>query len=399
MKKANHSLHNWIKIKLMLKKWYFLFFLFYACESGEQANVQLIVDQVAQKHAPDSRTVRFDIQVASEGNNLVLKGETNLVEARNELLQELAQENIEIIDSIQMLPTADLEGKKGVVQISVANLRSDPAHSAELATQALLGTPLNVLKKQGSWFLVQTPDNYIAWLDEGGFSLMDQSAYDRWVQGEKLVYTASMGFCYDQQGVEVSDLVAGNILKLDSIEDDRYRVGFPDGRQAYIDQSQAIRYQVWLEQINPQPLSLVRTSQQFMGLPYLWGGTSLKGVDCSGLTKTIYFLNGWILPRDASQQVRVGKLVDEDKNFQNLQPGDLLFFGRPAQGENPERVVHVGMWLGNMEYIHASGRVRINSMDPQASNFDEYNHNRYLRTKRVAQTEPDVIPVEQVYGQ
>jgi len=128
----------------------------------------------------------------------------------------------------------------------------------------------------------------------------------------------------------------------------------------------------------------VRTGKQFMGVPYVWGGTSSKGLDCSGFTKLVYFLHGVILQRDASQQVLNGKLIDEKGDFSNAQKGDLVFFGTKATPENPkERVVHVGIYIGDMKFIHASDYIRINSFDPADPLYDEYNTNRYLRTKRI----------------
>jgi cell wall-associated NlpC family hydrolase len=130
-----------------------------------------------------------------------------------------------------------------------------------------------------------------------------------------------------------------------------------------------------------------------MGLPYLWGGTSWKGVDCSGFTRTIYLMNGMLLPRDASQQVHVGKQVDTSADYGNLQPGDLLFFGRPATDLSNERAVHVGMWLGNGQFIHSSGMVRISSFNPSDENFDAYNLNRFLRAKRMIESD-DVVKLK-----
>jgi cell wall-associated NlpC family hydrolase len=94
-------------------------------------------------------------------------------------------------------------------------------------------------------------------------------------------------------------------------------------------------------------------------------------------------MNGMVIPRDASQQIHIGELVDNSMSFEKLLPGDLLFFGTKASDSLSEKVVHVGMWIGNNEFIHASGKVHISSMDSSAENFDSYNHSRYLRTKRV----------------
>ena len=135
----------------------------------------------------------------------------------------------------------------------------------------------------------------------------------------------------------------------------------------------------------------METSKNLMGLPYLWGGTSAKGVDCSGYTKTIYVLNGIILPRDASQQIHTGIEVDSTRDFENLKPGDLLFFGRKATADSPERVIHVGMWIGDNKFIHSMGDVHISTMDKNDPEFDEYNYNRYLRTKRILGQEDEKL--------
>ena len=100
-------------------------------------------------------------------------------------------------------------------------------------------------------------------------------------------------------------------------------------------------------------------------------------------------MNGFVIPRDASQQINAGKTVDINLDFTTLEKGDLLFFGREATTEKKQRVVHVGIWLGNdkMEFIHASGNVHISSMDEKEPNYDDLNKRRYLGSKRYLNTE------------
>ena len=377
---------------------------FGACKSGAvqegvvsetPSQADLLVKEVKTEYAPDKRVALFDIEAFERENQVVLKGESNLPEAVKELKEKLQQQEITYIDSIQLLPSADLEGRtEGVIKISVANLRSEPSHSAELVTQAILGTPVKVLKKDGSWYYIQTPEGYLAWTDYGGVTPITPEELENWRGAEKIIYLDTFGFSYAEPNTgsqEVSDLVAGNILELLGEENGFYKVKYPDGKIAFIEQDKALLYENWLASLEQTGESLVKTSKNLMGLPYLWGGTSAKGVDCSGYTKTIFFLNGIILPRDASQQIHAGVEVDSTKDFENLKPGDLLFFGRKATETSPERVIHVGMWIGDNKFIHSMGDVHISTFDKNDPEFDEYNYNRYLRTKRILGQEDEKL--------
>ncbi|WP_311195813.1 SH3 domain-containing C40 family peptidase [Antarcticibacterium sp. 1MA-6-2] len=246
---------------------------------------------------------------------------------------------------------------------------------------------MNVYKKSDNWYLIQTPDDYLAWVDSGGVELLSDSEYKNWKAAEKLIYLEPFGFSYkeaNRDSERISDVVAGNIFELQGEQNNFYQIKYPDGRVAFVEKQNAKPYDEWLENVELNGESLVDTSKDLMGLPYLWGGTSSKGVDCSGYTKTVFFLNGLIIPRDASQQIATGEQVDSTRNFENLIPGDLLFFGRPATDSTSERVIHVGMWIGDNKFIHSMGDVHISNMDQKAEDFDEYNYNRYLRSKRVA---------------
>jgi hypothetical protein len=344
------------------------------------------IESIKDFFAPDKRTALFNVKVLEEPSGLKLVGESNLPKAIDSLKAILKQKGIQVVDEIKILPSSNLEGKtKAVINISVANLRSNPKHSAELATQAILGTQVNVLKRHGDWYLTQTPDEYLAWVDAGGIQLMDEKSLSQWATSNKIIYMNTYGHAYDltDTTIRVSDLVAGSILQVLEEEEAYYKVQFPDGRQALVSKEEARDYTLWLSSLSYDANALIETSKSLMGVPYLWGGTSTKGVDCSGFTKTIYYMNGMIIPRDASQQVHAGKFIDSIADFSKLDKGDLLFFGRKGTDSTSEKVVHVGMWIGDNQFIHSSNMVRVSSVDKSASNYDEYNVSRYLRTKRL----------------
>ena len=181
----------------------------------------------------------------------------------------------------------------------------------------------------------------------------------------------------------VSDLVAGNLLKIMGEDSDFYLVNYPDGRVAYVKKDEAKLFTEWYNALNPNGETILKTAYRFMGIPYLWGGTSTKGMDCSGFTKTVYYLNGIVLQRDASQQVNTGELVDTKDGWQNLQPGDLLFFGRKADENRKERVTHVAIYIGDGDFIHAAGRVKINSFNPEKPYYSDYRKSGFIRAKRI----------------
>ncbi len=356
-------------------------------ENSKMTSIQNVIEKVRADYAPDKRVALFNFEIEQSGETFILKGETNLPEAHDLLIKELDKMNVKIDDQTELLPDDELGNKiYGVINLSVVNLRSKPGHSQELATQSLLGTPVKVYKKEGGFFLIQTPDKYLAWTDDDGFEPMTKEEQETWLQSSKVIFLEEYGFSFsdmDKRSMHVSDLVSGDLLKFISEERDFYKVEYPDGRHAFVEKSGSMMYDEWLKAINPTAENVIKEAEKFMGVPYLWGGTSSKGMDCSGFTKTAFYLNGIVLPRDASQQVHTGELVDTENGFENCKPGDLLFFGRKASDDKPERITHVAIYLGNMDFIHASGRVRLNSFDKDKPNYNEYRLRTFIRAKRI----------------
>lgn len=358
-----------------------------AAEKNLPENIKQISQQIRTQFIPDKRVAVFDVDYRVSGKDVTIKGVTTSAEAKNSLLGELKKADYRVTDSLQLIPDSSaLEGKTyGIVNLSVCNLRVEPDFSSEMTTQALLGMPVRVLQNEG-WYRVQTPDNYIAWVHRVGVHPVTKAEYDAWNQADKIVVTAHYGFTYEQPDVTsqtVSDVVAGNRLKWEGAEGVFYKVTYPDGRKAYIAKTIAQPEKQWRAALKQDGGSIIRTAYTMMGIPYLWAGTSSKGMDCSGFVRTTLFLHDIIIPRDASQQAYVGEHIDIAPGFKNVQPGDLIFFGRKATANKKERVVHVGIYVGNQQFIHSQGDVHVSSLNPVDKNFDEYNLNRLLYAVRV----------------
>jgi len=350
-------------------------------------NIKTIIENVKQEVAPDKRIAIFDINFSVENNKLKLSGRTTESKAIKKLKASLAELGMIVENEVKILPDENLGEKHfGIINLSVANIRSKPSHPAELATQSLLGTCVNIFNKKGGWYQIQTPDKYIAWADDDALVIVNKDELQNWKSSKKIVYTKPYGHVYAEENFKsekVSDIVIGNLLKKISEIGEYCKVEFPDGRIGYIEKENCIDYENWENNSAVTGARITASAKEYLGLPYLWGGTSAKGMDCSGFSKTVYFQYGIILPRDASQQVLVGDLVNTSENFAKLKPGDLLFFGRKKTETEKEKVTHVAIYLGNNKYIHAAGRVKINSLEKKSKDFNQYRLDTFIRAKRI----------------
>ena len=375
-------------------KYILLLVLFYSCQVDKSsiASFQSLNDSIKFKYAPDKRIAIYDISFKNSDNKLIIEGETDNPLAIEELKKNLVEKGIEFEDSVSVLPDVSVgEYKYALANNSAANLRGQGKHSAELVTQVILGTELKVLKNDGSFSLVQTPEKYIAWVDNGGIAFFTKNELNNWNASELLIYTKTVGNSYQDTNFEVilTDMVLGGKVKLIEELAASFKVEFPDGRIGFIKKEEAERYSKWLALLNPSKELIESYAKSLLGSPYLWGGTSTKAMDCSGFVKTVYLMNGFVTPRDASQQILNGQVVDENLKLEGLKKGDLMFFGTKATEDKKQRVTHVGIWLGNgnQEFIHSSKRVRLNSMNPASDIYDTWCGEHYLGSRRYLDVE------------
>ena len=234
-----------------------------------------------------------------------------------------------------------------LVRAPVADLRASPRDDAELVDQLHFHEMARVLGSRDGWHYVQAQDHYFGWIHDGLVHVMPGSGVGRLV-GTVL---APIRRAPDGAAETVGHLPAGTPLSTEQSDP-------PDGPWVWTivcdrrEPEGAVRGYVSLEDAAelaalphrpPEPADLIATARAFLGTPYLWGGTSGLGIDCSGLVQQVYRLNGVGLDRDADQQALEGRPVDTPS------AGDLLFFGSPA-------VTHVAMSLGGDDFIHAPMR-------------------------------------------
>ena len=269
--------------------------------------------------------------------------------------------------------------------VSVTNLRQAGDYDAGMETQALLGMPMRVLKND-SWLKVQTPDDDVAYVLNSSVKRMTDAEMKAWNTAQQVVVTSLVAFVYEKpntKSAHVSDVVAGNRLKMVAKSGKYYNVEYPDGRRGYIAATDAQPLDQWRRSVKHDAQSIIATGKTMIGAPYMWGGMSTKGMDCSGFVRTSFLLHDITLPRNAYQQAAVGQHIDIAPDFSNLQPGDLVFFGRRATDDKPAHVSHVGIYIGNKKFIHSLAWVHISSFNPADPEYDEYDLNRLLWAQRV----------------
>lgn len=252
---------------------------------------------------------------------------------------------------------------EGLVKIAAGCMRAMPGHSSELVSQAVMGTPLQLLDNENGWWLVETPEGYRGYMISTSIQPVDSLGMHRWRESARVMFTAPYTgriVSTDGRGIPVSDIHSGSVLEVSGYgTQDSIDVKLPDGRTGRL-ASKSISPLGSMGLSDPDTDEIINMARSLMGVSYLWGGTTPAAMDCSGLSKICYLNQGIILLRDANQQARTGKILGTD--YHEYQKGDLVFFKSATTGN----IVHVGIYDHDGLYVHSSGRVKVNSLDPES---------------------------------
>jgi gamma-D-glutamyl-L-lysine dipeptidyl-peptidase len=236
-----------------------------------------------------------------------------------------------------------------VINLPAANMFAKPTTDSAVVSQAIFGINVQILEDQSAWLKIRTPDDYTGWIEAAAAVKRDVYGAGPRVATVKNLF----GSVYRETSITKHQPLFTlpfearlEVLAEPEDEEQRWiRVRLPDQREAWIQ-----RGDVSLE---PQRMSreeMIAFSKRFAGLPYLWGGASTFGYDCSGFTQMLYRQTGLNMPRDAQPQHDWSGVEDVSK--EDLKPGDLLFFG-----SSPKKITHTGMYIGGGEFIHATAHL------------------------------------------
>ncbi|HLV52095.1 MAG TPA: C40 family peptidase [Flavobacterium sp.] len=243
-----------------------------------------------------------------------------------------------------------------ICNLSIVPLRAEAADSSEMVTQVLFGEAFEILEKTQKWsFIRLMHDQYEGWIDNKQYQEISAIYYEKLQSGVKFFNADLIEYLTNDKNLHTIALGADlTFLQFEDINSEKWVF---EGKPASGIQSRT---------------QLLKTAFMYLNAPYLWGGKTPFGIDCSGFTQMVYRLNGYMIPRDASQQAKIGEPLSF---IEESEVGDLAFF------DNEEgNIIHVGIIMEDNYIIHAHGKVRIDRLDHLGIlNIDTGRHTHKLR--------------------
>jgi cell wall-associated NlpC family hydrolase len=326
------------------------------------------------EHHKDERDGIFDVRVSADG---VLSGTVLTPEMHTEALKlietPVTQNNIKIL--------IDENTPWALINRPVEDIRRNPSILAERISQARMGEAARVIEQREEWSLIRLEhDGYSGWVHNGALHLCAESEVRGYQSHCSAIVTVPLADVCDESNVLIQKIPFATLIRVPGILDSDTLVTQPPDRRIWsLRISDAIplaqRPSATPEGIK-QTLELIH---RFCGVPYLWGGRTPYGFDCSGLAGTFYAFMGISIPRDADQQYDKGIVVEGTP-----EPGDLLFFGEKDE-EDEVHISHVAISIGDEMFIHANGSdwgVSYNTFDPNSKLYRKWLHENYRGARR-----------------
>lgn len=315
--------------------------------------------------------------------------------------------SIALFTVLMAISMAGQEKRMAVVELSTIYMRQQPDYESALETQELMGTVVEIVGEKSYWREIISPQPYRAWATNKGLIEMTEDEIKAYEAAPKVMFTGLYGHIYEKPSLKsatICDLVGGDLLRIEGSKGKWMKVKLPSGRTGFVPKNQLAEHKGFTsiaqgegsaESIPVEDTErIISDAMKLLGSPYLWGGMSAKGVDCSGLVRISHIMNGYLLPRNASQQINCGYKVpmkidqafwnaearkdkaavqkEMEERTRSLERGDLVFFGTPASAPGQkQRVTHVGIYIGEGKIIHSSHMVRINSLLPGDEDYYE----------------------------
>jgi gamma-D-glutamyl-L-lysine dipeptidyl-peptidase len=342
-----------------------------------------LAEQVRLEFAPDARVAVFEVEAVQEGGNVIVFGASSIPAAVEALHSKLAtlEPGVAVRDEILRLPAA-MGGRPphALVRVAVAPMLAAPIISGSYLSTTILGHRVLVLREYGRWQQCRSADGYVGWMHRGYLCRLTEADARAWDVGTRVPLHVSLGG-------EVLDGRGDLMLRLPWGARIGMRDGaalLPDGRQGPL-RGDAVPFEELAVRFPPSGDRIVTTALTWTGTPYLWGGTTPWGADCSGIVQAVYRVHGIELPRDSDQQAREGTAIEPDADFGNIQAGDLHFF---AEREN--RISHVAISMGGSKIVHSAlgnGGVGVNDLTGE-NGYERSLRELLVSTRRVIPPAP-----------
>jgi len=293
--------------------------------------VERAVDDIRRKWVPDGRLGVFEVSLLPKG----IAGITSSRDARD-ALRRLANEQ-ELVDKVQLIPDA-VGDPAAIVTAALAPLQSEPKISAARVSEVLHGEVIDVLERREEWLRIRAPDGYIAWLPAGYVATGPADWAEDW--RERATARSLSADILTTEGRRRLPTGARVALRRGVVE-------LADGQRGAVAAGNIRREQEL--RAEARHLALPELAQKwYAGAPYLWGGRTEWGIDCSGLVQAVYAARDIKLPRDSDQQFGAGREVRVASDGAGYEAGDLLFFAERG------RVSHVALWAGTGRIVHSA---------------------------------------------